>query len=822
VIRLLRFLGSLCAAAAASFLGFAAARLIWDAPRLLLPVFTEAQLHSVARRGSWVQFIVLPPADAGPVAHAMHAGGGALLALACLLFLPASLNRLPGWSRVAAVHGVYWLAVHVAVSVFFFFRSGRGQFASAFEVMKIPELGSLQLHAPLAAGVCALAAIRLFQCFRGFAAGQRGPRARLRLLGVYVLAPVVLLSLVAPRLVFRLWWLPWFWQLAPALLAGLIAAAAAWSQPFRLPPLRPGLRGAAASVILGAVAAGALFAFPRYASVRETPAFETWSSRRWTLHAVAGSLSKEEKEALAGAADRRLEAMAQRLGVEPPAGLNVYLYASTEDRRGATGGRWDEGPFWVDRENAALHQLLTPSRKAADPRGEALLLMHTVWGEPASMKAARALARFAAGEFFGHELADYARRIACEERPYSLEEVFASNGEYLSPLVRDALAGAWVQQLAETNTSAVLQRLYRSGLSGQSRALLAQSAGAAGWEEFDRQWQQFLTVRDCPGDPRPRRNGLKYHQGVSFSHEVGPDWGYGSDLAQRQLEQIRALGANSVAIVPYVFTRAPRETAIYFRTDETDARILRTIRQARRLGLGVALKPHLWSGGFTGGIKFENDQNFRRWFVQYRRWILHFARMAELFEAELLVIGNELPGISTREEAWRKLIAGVRRIYSGPVTYAAHWDGEYALVPFWDALDLIGVNFYFPLAEEGETPKENSPLLQERVGVLRNLAQAYEKPVLFTEVGFPSLATAAARPWAETAAPIDLELQRRCYEAVFKAFSFRPWFGGMYWWKWPSHGVAGPYDPTHYPAGKPAEGVLRTWFHRPEGPLPAD
>ena len=46
---------------------------------------------------------------------------------------------------------------------------------------------------------------------------------------------------------------------------------------------------------------------------------------------------------------------------------------------------------------------------------------------------------------------------------------------------------------------------------------------------------------------------------------------------------------------------------------------------------------------------------------------------------------------------WRQLIHDVRQVYDGPVTYAAHWDKEFSRIAFWDALDVIGINAYFPL-----------------------------------------------------------------------------------------------------------------------------
>jgi hypothetical protein len=230
------------------------------------------------------------------------------------------------------------------------------------------------------------------------------------------------------------------------------------------------------------------------------------------------------------------------------------------------------------------------------------------------------------------------------------------------------------------------------------------------------------------------------------------------------------------------------------------------------------LKPHLWGRGFTGDMKFSSDKDFRTWWAGYRGWLLHFARMAELYDVELLALGNELGGLTVREQAWRELIRDVRRVYRGALTYASHWDGEFERIAFWDELDYIGVNAYFPLAEPGETPRSDSSRVDGVRSRLAAVAKRFHKPLLFTEVGYSSIDGAAAEPWAENTGALDLKIQQQCYEVIFEAFAEEPWFAGTYWWKWPSHGRGGPYDLSHRPNGKPAMDVLRRWFEPAQQP----
>ena len=198
-------------------------------------------------------------------------------------------------------------------------------------------------------------------------------------------------------------------------------------------------------------------------------------------------------------------------------------------------------------------------------------------------------------------------------------------------------------------------------------------------------------------------------------------------------------------------------------------------------------------------------------FAQYRRWLLHFARLGELHRAEMLVIGTELGGMTGYEDDWRALIGDIRAIYPGELAYASNWHGEFEALKFWDALDYVSVNFYFPLTVgDGTTP--SAARLEELASLVESVAMRYGKRVIFTEVGYPSVATAAQQPWLETAAALDPELQRDCYEAVFRTFANRPWFAGFYWWKWPSHGTGGVFDESFSPLGKPALEELTKWY----------
>ena len=167
-------------------------------------------------------------------------------------------------------------------------------------------------------------------------------------------------------------------------------------------------------------------------------------------------------------------------------------------------------------------------------------------------------------------------------------------------------------------------------------------------------------------------------------------------------------------------------------------------------------------------------------------------------------IGVELAKLTGYEAQWRTLIAGVRRIYHGPLTYSAAQGPEFESIRFWDALDYIGLDEYYPLPDT-----LSAKAIASKIGAI---ARKYGRPVLLTEAGFSSYESPEREPWDETPRRLAPQDQARCYEVIFEAFYNQPWLGGIYWWKVGTNGYGGPQDGSHTPWGKPAMEVVRKWY----------
>jgi hypothetical protein len=308
---------------------------------------------------------------------------------------------------------------------------------------------------------------------------------------------------------------------------------------------------------------------------------------------------------------------------------------------------------------------------------------------------------------------------------------------------------------------------------------------------------------------------LARHRGLSFAAAHPRQGTYGSPQSAESLRNARALGVDWVSVMPFGFHSGT--PALRFggeRIWETDESLLAVTEQAHGLGMKVMLKLHVW--GRTE-LKMEewSEADWRAWFDDYGRFVEHYARIAREAKADALCIGNEQKVSSRHEEEWRKLIARARAIYKGPVTYGANFD-EVFDVPFWDAVDWIGVSGYFPLVPEA-TPTRAALVAawQPILGRLEALSRKHGRPVLFTEIGYRSADGAAWRQWElPRDAPANAEAQRVAYEAFFETVWPRPWVLGAYPWKWfsyPGHGSANDYDFE----GKPAKEVIRRAYALP-------
>lgn len=305
-----------------------------------------------------------------------------------------------------------------------------------------------------------------------------------------------------------------------------------------------------------------------------------------------------------------------------------------------------------------------------------------------------------------------------------------------------------------------------------------------------------------------------------------PGRGYGSEAYGRALDEAAQMGATWVSLTPFgrIGSLSSTQVSLEFEApfEENRANIARGIEMAHRRGLKVLLVPHLWveSGEWRAQIDPGAGAGWEAWARSYERFLVTWAEVAQSTGAEMLSVGVELRSWVTTERAasFFPIIAAVRQVYTGLLTYSANWD-DVDDTAILQELDLVGINAFYPLAEEeGARLPE---LLQGAEGVatkLERLAKAQNKPILLTEIGYKTVESPAVKPWIW---PEDMKKvvlsQRDQAEATFalvQPLLDRSWFAGFFVWRI----YADPDDVSQEPEfgfsprGKLAERVVRDAF----------
>jgi len=366
---------------------------------------------------------------------------------------------------------------------------------------------------------------------------------------------------------------------------------------------------------------------------------------------------------------------------------------------------------------------------------------------------------------------------------------------------------------------------------------------------------------EAPRDPA----SLGFIKGISWGW-VGSRGDYASPAAAESMKKLADTGADwvCIAFAPNMDTYDTPEIRFGDANPEmaTDAEIRHAIDLARHNNLQVIVKPvvncrdGVWRSwirffrpvtdadraqGITGEMDVWREQatmregevkdldKWNQWWDDYMDFIVHYARLAEEKQAPVLCIGCEMGSTEEFEDKWRELIARVRKVYSGQVTYDLNHGRENA-IPWLDALDFVSVSAYHPIPVADGRPleeavKQTTSFEEIMAGMapvrqrMREVSAKFGKPILFIETGCTSVRGCAHTPWAHVAEtverPVDQQEQANYYRAQFETYWNEPWFMGWCWWDWPARlydASRADRDRSFCPYGKQAEGLLRAWY----------
>ncbi len=318
------------------------------------------------------------------------------------------------------------------------------------------------------------------------------------------------------------------------------------------------------------------------------------------------------------------------------------------------------------------------------------------------------------------------------------------------------------------------------------------------------------------------RSVLEFQKGMGYC-----TWSkdsYANEASDQALAEVKEIGANYVSILVTWYQTNCWSGDIQKKVNTpSDEALIHAIKRAHEVGMKVMLKPHLdlidtSDGSWRGEIGCLREADWDAWFKKYTDYIMYYAKLAEQENVEAFCVGTELSTSATvKGYMWRELIKNVRGVYSGDLTYAAHWD-RYLDIRFWDLLDYVGINAYFPLSEEmAPSYQELKEAWGKWLGEIENFQTRIGKPIIFPEAGCNSADGAAIRPWEH--APrreVNLKLQEDYYSALLETFWDKEWFYGLYWWYWGTNpNMGGEYNRNFTPQNKPVEEIIKKWYGKP-------
>lgn len=297
-----------------------------------------------------------------------------------------------------------------------------------------------------------------------------------------------------------------------------------------------------------------------------------------------------------------------------------------------------------------------------------------------------------------------------------------------------------------------------------------------------------------------------------------------TQVNDKHVNPVVSVNANYAAIMPFGFIKDLKHPEIVYNTErqwfgETVAGAKQYIKALRKKDIKIMIKPQIWvwRGEFTGYIEMENEKNWKLLEDSYSKFILEYAVLANQLNVDIFCIGTELERfIVNRTPYWLDLIKNIKSVYKGKLTYAANWD-EFKRTPFWNKLDYIGVDAYFPVSNS-KTPSVAACLTgwKSHKAVLLEVSNTFSKPILFTEFGYRSVDYTGNEPWKSdrSMGNVNMQAQINTTQALFETFWHEDWFAGGFIWKWfiKHEEVGGEENTMFTPQNKPVEQLIKKQY----------
>jgi hypothetical protein len=357
-----------------------------------------------------------------------------------------------------------------------------------------------------------------------------------------------------------------------------------------------------------------------------------------------------------------------------------------------------------------------------------------------------------AGRWWGRDVKTFAAFTRAAGVDPTIADALTS-AESLSPVLDVGAVASWLDAGARLESEAAVEK-----------ALLQPDAALA---TILARWRS-AAQRQPLKPPERRPLPPTFLKGVTYPAREAIEDSYVSAHSRDALVRLAEAGYGSIALRPGALMRDPESREILFirrgARGETDEGLVRAVRDARAAGLSAAVSPELLvAGGVPAGrIAVIGETAWSEWFRAYRRFVVHESVVAEAAGAELFVVGEGLTSSELEKNEWKRLIAAVRLGTGAALTYAAGAPAGAAEVPFWDALDAVGVDLRSSFGGADKTAEASlGEGMRAAAQPLAELSRRLSgKPVVVTRAG---------------------EGSARAIAALYRALSGEPWWRGIYW-----------------------------------------
>lgn len=539
----------------------------------------------------------------------------------------------------------------------------------------------------------------------------------------------------------------------------------------------------------------------------------TVSSDHYQLIDHDAGLSQEKLQSLLAQREARYTEIKAFAGVEKEmASIAYHLYPTTE-RKGLMIHNTDQ--MHVSFNKHAVYAVHNEEYDHTPIERDNELLLRTLLGKPKFSALERGLGIYFTDNWQGEGYMNWARHLYQSDNMAPLKELFDNTlFEKESEYVMGALAGSFVDFLIEKHWDK--ERFLEQYASWQPNETEIKT--------LERAWHAYLRQSPQPTFPNRNIESKSCFRGFNFTHEGYQIYnGYISQKATESLEHLSSMGTNAVAIVPYTGMRNHNlPTYLPFSNSpgsENDESIIHSLHSAQKLQMTTLLKPHVWLwNSWPGDVQMDNEEDWSKFFDYYYRWIRHYAMLGEMREADIFCLGVEFQHATlSHEKEWRTILKKLRGLFKGPITYAANWGEEFEGIALWEELDYIGINCYYPLSKkDNPTDEDLREGCQKIIAKIDRVYKKYQKPILFTELGFRSVEAPWQQPHEEAGSrAFNAEHQARAYRIFAESMKDKEWCRGMFWWKWPTIMTnSGDRDRRFIPYKKPAEGVIKEFYSK--------